>query len=54
MEKSSGYVLVFAGAAVILGGVGLALASFYGGLPFPQPFDMIGDITVTLSNGATM
>lgn len=54
MEKGSGYLLLFSGAAVIIGAAALALASFYGGLPFPQPFDMAGDITVTLSNGGVM
>ncbi len=54
MEKGTGYLLVYGGAAVIVGGAALALASFYGGVAFPQPFDLAGDITVTLSNGATM
>lgn len=54
MEKGTGYLFLYSGAAVIVGGAALALASFYGGLAFPQPFDLAGDITVTLSNGATM
>lgn len=54
MGKSTGYLLIYSGAAVIVGAAALALASFYGGLPFPQPFDLLGDITVTLSNGGTM
>ena len=54
MDKRTGYLLLALGAAFIIGAAGLLLASFYGGVGMPQPFDMTGDITITLSSNATM
>ena len=54
MDKKTGYFLLALGVAFVLGGAALMLASFYGGLPFPQPFDMTGDISFTLSNNSVM
>jgi len=54
MDKKTGYFLLALSVACILGGAALMLASFYGGLPFPQPFDMTGDINITLPNNAVM
>ena len=54
MDKKTGYLLLALSVGFILGAAALMLASFYGGLPFPQPFDMTGDINFTLSNNTTM
>ncbi|OGR44534.1 MAG: hypothetical protein A2X35_00275 [Elusimicrobia bacterium GWA2_61_42] len=54
MDKKTGYLLLLLGAAFIAGGAGLALASFYGGLPFPEPFALAGDLNVSSPNGAAV
>ena len=52
MDKKTGYLLLVLGVAFIVGGAALMMMSFYGGLRFPQPFDMANDINITANNAA--
>ena len=54
MDKKTGYLLLVAGVAVLLGSAALLLMTLYGGAQAPQLFKTEFAITLALSQGGTM
>ncbi|MBU2573503.1 MAG: hypothetical protein KKH28_05445 [Elusimicrobia bacterium] len=54
MDKKTGYLLLAAGVAVLIGGAALVGMTLYGGLPAPRLFNAEAAVTMALSQGGTM
>ena len=54
MDKKTGFLLLAAGAAILIGSAALLLLTLYGRQPLPQPFSDQASVTMALPQGGTM